>query len=102
MTDHSQILDLVQAQPQGMSLARPFYTDPGFYQADLDLIWYKTWIFAANLVELPKAGAYVTLQLGAYPVVVVKGTDGEVRQPVMQAVPDGAIERVGHGAMLAA
>ncbi len=79
MTDHSQLLALAQAQPSGMALARPFYTDPAVYQADLDLIWYQTWIFAANTVELPKAGAYVTLQLGAYPVVVVKGTDGVIR-----------------------
>lgn len=79
MTDHTVLAKLLDAQPSGISLARPFYTDAGLYQADLDLIWYRDWIFAASAVELPKAGAYVTLQLGAYPVVVVRGQDGVVR-----------------------
>jgi Rieske 2Fe-2S family protein len=79
MTDHTALATLLDAQPSGISLARPFYTDAGLYQADLDLIWYRDWIFAASAVELPKAGAYVTLQLGAYPVVVVRGQDGVVR-----------------------
>ena len=62
-----------------MSLARPFYTDAGVFQADLSQIWYRDWIFAASAAELPKAGSYVTLQLGAYPVVVVRGSDNVIR-----------------------
>lgn len=61
------------------SLPQALYCDEGALQADLNAIWYKDWIFAASAAELPKAGAYVTLQLGAYPVVIVKGSDGEVR-----------------------
>ena len=70
MTDHTALAKLLNAQPSGISLACPFYTDAGLYQTDLDLIWYRDWIFGASAVELPKPGAYVTLQLGAYPVVV--------------------------------
>lgn len=79
MTDQNALALLLQAQRTGLSLARPFYTDPELYQADLDLIWYRDWIFAATTAELPKPGAYVTLQLGAYPIVVVRGQDGEIR-----------------------
>ena len=79
MTEQARVIDLINAQPQGHSLSRPFYTDAALFQADLDLIWYRDWIFAASEVELPKPGAYVTLQLGAYPVVVVRGQDGQVR-----------------------
>ena len=79
MTDQPRIAVLLAAQPKNHSLARPFYTDPGLYQADLDRIWYRDWIFAASTAELPKPGAYVTLQLGSYPVVMVRGSDNEVR-----------------------
>lgn len=79
MIDQTALAALLRAQPPGRSLARPFYTDAALYQADLDLIWYRDWIFAAATAELPKPGAYVTLQLGAYPVVVVRGPDGEIR-----------------------
>jgi Rieske 2Fe-2S family protein len=70
---------LISAQPRGHALLRPFYTDGDIYRADLEAIWYRDWIFAASAAELPKAGSYVTLQLGDYPVVVVRGADGEVR-----------------------
>ena len=79
MTVQGDLLSLLGAQRSGHSLAQPFYTDPAVFQADLDRIWYREWIFAASVSELTKAGSYVTLQLGRYPVVVVKGADGQVR-----------------------
>ena len=79
MTAQSDLLPLLATQRSGMSLARPFYTDPAIFEADLDRIWHKEWIFAASVAELGKAGAYVTLQLGKYPVVIVRGADGELR-----------------------
>lgn len=79
MTAQSDLLPLLATQRSGMSLARPFYTDPAIFEADLDRIWHKEWIFAASVAELGKAGAYVTLQLGKYPVVIVRGADGEIR-----------------------
>ena len=79
MTAQGDLLSLLSAQRSGMSLARPFYTDPALFEADLDLIWHREWIFAASVAELAKAGTYVTLQLGKYPVVIVRGADGEIR-----------------------
>ena len=79
MRDDGILPALLDQQVQGMSLARAFYTDPDRYQDDLNLIWYRDWVFAASVAELAKPGAYVTLQLGAYPVVIVRGTDGEIR-----------------------
>ena len=79
MTTQGDLLPLLAAQRSGMSLARPFYTDPALFETDLDRIWHREWIFAASAAELAKAGAYVTLQLGKYPVVIVRGADGEIR-----------------------
>ena len=79
MTNPDRFLPLLQSQKSGWSLARPFYTDPALFEADLDLIWYRDWIFAAAGAELPKAGCYVSLHVGAYPVVVVRGSDGVIR-----------------------
>lgn len=79
MTDHGSLTSLLRAQTKGFALSRPFYTDADLFQADLTHIWYKDWIFAASSAELPKPGSYVTLQLGAYPVVVVRGNDNAIR-----------------------
>ncbi|MDO5614019.1 MAG: aromatic ring-hydroxylating dioxygenase subunit alpha [Paracoccus sp. (in: a-proteobacteria)] len=79
MIDQGNLASLLDAHQSGRSLARPFYTDADVFQADLDLIWYREWIFAAPAAELPKAGSYVTLQLGAYPILIVRGGDGSIR-----------------------
>ena len=70
---------LLARQRSGFALEQPFYTDAGIFEADLSHIWYKEWIFAASAAELPKAGAYVTVQLGTYPVVLVRGADDVIR-----------------------
>ena len=79
MTDQAQLSRLIASQTPGRSLTRPFYTDAEIFQADLENIWYRNWIFACPAAQLPKAGAYVTMQLGAYPVLIVKGGDGQIR-----------------------
>jgi stachydrine N-demethylase len=79
MSVQGDLLSLMQAQSPERPLARPFYTEPALFEADMAHIWHSEWIFAASAAELPKAGAYVTLQLGQYPIVVVRGNDGLVR-----------------------
>lgn len=63
----------------GFSLPRPFYTDPDYYRQDLELLFYRTWLFAGHTCELPSRGHYLTLQVGEYPILVVRGGDGEIR-----------------------
>jgi len=69
---------LQQRQP-GAPLPREFYTDEALYAADLELIFYKEWLFVGHTCEVPDPGSYFTLQMGAYPIVVVRGNDGMIR-----------------------
>lgn len=78
LSPHDMLARLDARRPDH-ALDRALYCDPGVFQADLERIWYRDWIFAVPAAELPKAGAYATLQLGAYPVVVVRGGDGVIR-----------------------
>lgn len=79
MLSDADVLSQLMGRREGYSLPRSFYTDADVYQADLKHIWQKEWIFAAPSAELPKSGNYITLQIGAYSVIVVKGTDGVIR-----------------------
>lgn len=76
---NDMIAQLLAARQPGHALARPFYTDPAIFQADLDMIWYRDWLFAIPACELPKPGAYVTHKVGAYRVILVRGQDGLIR-----------------------
>lgn len=79
MLSQQDMLARLDARRPNYSLDRDLYCDPGVYQTDLDQIFYKEWLFALAACELPKAGAYSTLQVGAYPLVITRGNDGMIR-----------------------
>ena len=69
----------LQARRPGMSLDRKFYTDPEFYRLDLETLFYRDWLFAGHDCEIPAPGDYFTIQIGDYPVIVLRGRDGAIR-----------------------
>lgn len=79
MLTDADVLSLLMARQPGYSLPRPFYTDEGLFQADMRNIFHRDWLFAGAGAELPKTGSYMTLQIGAYSIIVVRGADGVVR-----------------------
>ncbi|GGB41826.1 (2Fe-2S)-binding protein [Roseibium aquae] len=79
MLSHAEVLSALLRRRPGYSLPRAFYVDPGVYAADLEQIFFKDWIFACASAELPKSGAYITLEIGEAPVIVVRGADGQIR-----------------------
>ncbi|MGX5849261.1 aromatic ring-hydroxylating oxygenase subunit alpha [Mesorhizobium sp. PL10] len=70
---------LLARRVPGYALEQPFYTSPAIYQLDLEHIFYKEWLFAVPGGQLAKTGSYVTLRVGAYEVIIVRGRDGEIR-----------------------
>ncbi len=79
MDTQTTMLAMLKGRRQGFSLEQPFYIDPDFHKLDMELIWYRDWLFAGHDCEIAKPGAYFTLQVGDYPVVVVRGRDGQIR-----------------------
>ena len=73
------VADLLGARRPGHALPGPMYGDPGVHAADLAHVWHREWVFAGHECELAEPGAFVTLAVGAYPLVVVRGLDGELR-----------------------
>lgn len=79
MDIRSDMLSRLRSRKPGYSLDQPFYIDPDYFQQDLNEIWYKDWLFIGHDCEVPKPGSYITVQVGAYPVVIVRDNDGDVR-----------------------
>ena len=67
------------ARSPGRTLDNLFYGSPEAYAFDLEHVFSKTWLFAGHECELQKAGDFLTLQVGPYPIVVVRGNDGTLR-----------------------
>ncbi len=73
------ILTELDALKSGHTLPGKFYHDADIFKFDMETIWYRDWLFVGHDCEIPKAGNFFTLQLGAYPIVVVRGRDGVIR-----------------------
>ncbi|NMG44168.1 Rieske 2Fe-2S domain-containing protein [Aromatoleum toluvorans] len=79
MSNQTKTVRFLQQRKARHGLPGELYSDQDAYRDDLEQIWHKEWIFAAHTFELEKAGHYVTLQIGDYPIAVVRGADGEIR-----------------------
>lgn len=65
-------------RPDG-PLPGPLYGTPEAHAADLAGIWTQEWLLAAPSAALAEPGAYVTMQVGPYPVLAIRGRDGVAR-----------------------
>jgi Rieske 2Fe-2S family protein len=70
---------LLRHREPGAPLPREFYTDEAVFALDMELVFYREWLFVGHTCELPGTGSYFTLQIGDYPLVVVRGADSVVR-----------------------
>jgi glycine betaine catabolism A len=73
------VLQRLRERAPGTGLTREFYTDSAVFELDLEQVFYREWLFAAHTAELPKSGSFLTLQVGAYPILLVRAVDGVIR-----------------------
>jgi len=55
------------------------FTDESIFEAELQRIFYKFWVYLAHESEVSQPGDYVRKSIGRHSIVVARGTDGEVR-----------------------
>lgn len=80
MTDHhTKIRSALDACKPGFSLPKAFYNDDDLFEADMEAIFYKEWLFAGPECEIPNPGDYVTLTIHEAPIIVLRDHEGEVR-----------------------
>lgn len=79
MQTDAQMLSLLMRRKANHSLPRALYTDPEMFEVDMRRIWYRDWLVAAPSCEIPKPGNHVTVEVGAYSIIVVRGHDRIVR-----------------------
>ena len=79
MRAEERFLIALNSRREGHSLPRELYLDPDLYRLDLERLFYADWLFIGHDCEIPRTGDYFTVQVGDYPVVVVRGEDGAIR-----------------------
>jgi choline monooxygenase len=56
-----------------------WYTDARIFQLEQQTVFSHSWQIAARLDQLNKPGNYVTTDIGGEPIVIVRGTDDQIR-----------------------
>ncbi|MFJ3673854.1 aromatic ring-hydroxylating dioxygenase subunit alpha [Streptomyces sp. NPDC090106] len=72
--DVSQLVDI----EQGLIRGEIFHSSE-IYQAELEQVFARSWLFLAHDSMIPKAGDFIQVYMGEDPVVVVRQRDGSVK-----------------------
>ncbi len=57
---------------------RRVYTDPEVFEAELQRVFGRTWVFVAHESDVPNRGDFKADHIGRQPIIVVRHTDGQV------------------------
>ncbi len=55
------------------------YSDPEIFEAEMERVFGRSWIFVAHESEVPAPGDFKTDRIGRRPVILIRGMDGELR-----------------------
>ncbi|MFI6320482.1 aromatic ring-hydroxylating dioxygenase subunit alpha [Nonomuraea sp. NPDC050556] len=69
---------MLETYRPGYALDQRSYLDPEVYRAEFELIWQRSWLFAAVGGELREPGDYVVYDVGDQSVLIVRLPDGGV------------------------
>ncbi|CAN5460582.1 aromatic ring-hydroxylating dioxygenase subunit alpha [soil metagenome] len=79
MSDLRAIGTMLAARRPGHSLPQGLYNDPVVHDFDLKAIFARNWLLVAVEAELPKPGSYKSLEVGPWPVLLVRDRSGTLR-----------------------
>lgn len=55
------------------------YTDQQIFADEMERVFHRGWVFVGHSSEIPEPGDYRLAWVGRYPIIMVRGADGEVR-----------------------
>ena len=58
---------------------RDVYTDAEIFALEMERLWSRAWIYVGHTSQVPQAGDFLTLDIAAKPVILVRQADGGVR-----------------------
>ena len=63
---------------QDKRVHRKIYTEPAVFEAELERIFERTWVFVGHESEITAAGDYKTVSIGTQPAIMTRDEDGGV------------------------
>lgn len=70
---------LLRERRPGYTLPAPFYLSPEIFEADMEVIFGRHWIYVGVEPDVPEAGDVMVVDIGKTSVAIVRDDDNEVR-----------------------
>ena len=77
--DLERIDALFKQRRAGHTLPQALYTEHGAFDFDMTAIYGQSWLMAGMECELPKAGSYLSMMIGKWPVLITRDREGIIR-----------------------
>ena len=74
----NKLQKLLDRHQHGWTLEQPFYLDNDIFNAELEAIWKKYWLFAGTIADIPKPGDYFLYKVHNDSIIIIRGNKGEV------------------------
>jgi phenylpropionate dioxygenase-like ring-hydroxylating dioxygenase large terminal subunit len=86
LNDCNHVIPIAPAAPapQWDKLIQPdqvhglVYTDEAIFQAELQKIWHRTWVYVGHASEIPNANDFVMKSIGPEPIIMTRDRDGQI------------------------
>ncbi len=78
---------------------RRVYTDPQVFDAEMERIFGHAWLYIGHASQVPKAGDFITTDMGRQPVILTRHSDGTLHVLLNRCAhrgPKVVNERCGH------
>ena len=78
---------------------RRVYTDAQVFDLEMDRIFGRAWLYVGHASQVPKAGDFITTDMGRQPVIMTRHSDGTIHVLLNRCAHRGARvvnERCGH------
>lgn len=72
------LIKLIENRRPGISLEQDFFCDKKIFEADIEYIWGKEWLFAGFEAQIPNSGDYVLYNLSNESVIIIRGNEGQL------------------------
>ena len=54
------------------------YRDPAIYEAELERVWYRSWVYVGHVSEVPEPNDYVQKSIGPQRIIMSRDKQGEI------------------------
>ncbi len=78
MVDFTVMARLLDERKPGYSLAQGLYNSQDAFDFDMAAIFGRSWLMVGFDVELPRAGSWMSVPIGPWPVIVTRDRNGDL------------------------